>query len=101
MLVISYFVLGWEETKNSLVGSLIFPIFTQITAGFIDVINFEDIMNDWNLRWKAALRGIRYATVIESDSENADDNIKQSAPVVEITPEYQEFLEAIRSNEQE
>lgn len=62
---------------------------------------FEDIMNDWNLRWKAALRGIRYATVIESDSENADDSIKQSAPVVEITPEYQEFLEAIRSNEQE
>ena len=41
LLVISYFVLGLEETKNSLVGSLIFPVFTQITAGFIDVINFE------------------------------------------------------------
>ncbi len=64
---------------------------------------FEDIMNDWNLRWKAALQGIRYATVIEteSDAENSDDAAKQSAPVVEITPEYQEFLESIRSSEQE
>ncbi len=61
---------------------------------------FEDIMNDWNLRWKAALQGIRYATVTESE-EGLNDGTVRKAPMVEITPEYQEFLNAIRSSEQE
>lgn len=68
--------------------------------------SFEDIMNDWNLRWRAALQGIRYATVKTEDGELVDgdleeDGANQKAPVIEITPEYLQFLEDIQSSVQE
>lgn len=52
---------------------------------------FEDIMNDWSLRWKAAMQGIRYAIVKEPE-EGAEEN---ATPVLEVTPEYQQYLEDI------
>lgn len=68
---------------------------------------FADIMKDWNLRWKAALQGIRYAVEPEeADSETEGDSgtqntANETTPVVELTPEYQEFLNAIDSGVQE
>lgn len=44
LLVISYFTLGFEETKNSLFGSLIYPLFVNLTASIVpyfDVSNLE------------------------------------------------------------
>lgn len=48
---------------------------------------FEDIMSDWNLRWQAALQGIPFAVVKEPE-EGGD-----AESVLEITPEYRQFLE--------
>ena len=44
LLIISYFTLGLEETKNSLVGSLIYPLFVKATEWivyYVDVSNLE------------------------------------------------------------
>jgi hypothetical protein len=35
--------------------------------------SFEDIMNDWSLRWKAAMQGIRYAVEKEPEEESKSD----------------------------
>lgn len=32
LLILSYFMLGWDKTKNSIVGSLLYPIFVKITG---------------------------------------------------------------------
>ncbi|MBO5087783.1 MAG: extracellular solute-binding protein [Lachnospiraceae bacterium] len=68
--------------------------------------SFEDIMNDWNLRWRAALRGIRYASVKIEESGTSDGDLlqedsSQEAPIVEMTPEYVQFLEDIQSSVKE
>lgn len=44
LLIVSYFALGLEETKNSLVGSLIYPLFvkaTEYVVPYVDVSNLE------------------------------------------------------------
>ena len=44
LLLVSYFMLGYEETKNSLVGSLMYPIFVSATewiVPYFDVSNLE------------------------------------------------------------
>ena len=41
LLVISYFALGWEKTKGSIAGSIIFPICVSITSGLAQYIDFD------------------------------------------------------------
>lgn len=39
LLVLSYFLLGWEATRNSIVGSLLYPVFVKLTgplSGYLD-----------------------------------------------------------------
>lgn len=43
LLFVSYFTLGFEETKNSVVGSLMFPVFVSITEYLIPYINVSDL----------------------------------------------------------
>lgn len=71
--------------------------------------SFEDIMNDWNLRWQAALEGIRYAVEAETEEKKDDTSngtktstsggtdADKTAPEMELTPEYLQFLEDIDS----
>ena len=47
LLVLSFFILGWEQTKNSIIGSLLYPIFVKLTvplAGYIDLGSTETIV---------------------------------------------------------
>ena len=47
LLIISYFTLGWDKTRNSIVGSLLFPIFVKITgplSGYLDFGATETIV---------------------------------------------------------
>ena len=47
LLVLSFFLLGWEDTKNSIVGSLLYPIFVKITlplSSYIDLGTTETIV---------------------------------------------------------
>lgn len=41
LLVISFFVLGKEKTKGSIVGSLLFPVFVDLTANLNTYINID------------------------------------------------------------
>ncbi len=41
LLVISYFVLGKETTKASILGSILFPIFVNLTQGLSTYISFQ------------------------------------------------------------
>lgn len=43
LLIVSYFVLGKELTKNSLLGSILFPIFVRITSRVNDYIIIENL----------------------------------------------------------
>lgn len=47
LLVLSYFLLGWDKTRNSIIGSLLYPIFVKITcplAGYIDLGSTEIVV---------------------------------------------------------
>lgn len=41
LLIVSYFTLGWEKTRGSILGSILYPICLAITANIGDVIHFE------------------------------------------------------------
>ncbi len=47
LLILSFILLGFEKTKNSIVGSLIYPIFVSLTEGivkYVDLGNTEPIV---------------------------------------------------------
>ncbi len=41
LLVVSYFTLGFEKTKGSIVGSILFPLCVELTANVGAIIHFE------------------------------------------------------------
>lgn len=41
LLVVSYFTLGWEKTKGSIAGSIIYPICIKLTANIGTLIDFN------------------------------------------------------------
>ena len=43
LLIVSYFTLGFEDTKNSVVGSLMFPIFVTLTSYLVSYVNVSDL----------------------------------------------------------
>ncbi len=47
LLILSYFTLGWEKTRNSIIGSLLYPVFVKITgplSGYLDFGATEPIV---------------------------------------------------------
>ena len=42
LLIISYFVLGKEKTARSILGSILFPLFVNLTSGFSQFIDIGD-----------------------------------------------------------
>ena len=47
LLILSYFTLGWEKTKNSIIGSLLYPLFVKLTgplSGYLDFGTTEPIV---------------------------------------------------------
>lgn len=43
LLILSYFLLGPKKTRNSIVGSLIFPVFVWITDFLVPYLVFDDV----------------------------------------------------------
>lgn len=41
LLVVSFFVLGWEQTKPSIIGSITFPLMVRLTANFGTYLHFD------------------------------------------------------------
>jgi uncharacterized membrane-anchored protein YitT (DUF2179 family) len=47
LLILSYFTLGWEKTRNSIIGSLLYPVFVKLTgplSGYLDFGATETIV---------------------------------------------------------
>lgn len=47
LLILSFFTLGWEKTRNSIIGSLLYPIFVKMTgplSGYLDFGATETIV---------------------------------------------------------
>lgn len=42
LMIVAYFVLGKESTKNQLVGALLYPVFTYLTGLFTDYIDLAN-----------------------------------------------------------
>lgn len=41
LLVLSFFTLGYEKTRNSILGSILFPIFLSLTSGVVDFLPID------------------------------------------------------------
>lgn len=41
LLLVSYFLLGWEKTKGSIIGSILFPIMVNLTTNVGSVLQFD------------------------------------------------------------
>ncbi|MBE6138156.1 MAG: YitT family protein [Firmicutes bacterium] len=39
LLILSFILLGVEKTKNSIIGSLLYPVFVKLTSGVIGMVN--------------------------------------------------------------
>lgn len=39
LLILSFILLGFDKTKNSIIGSLIYPIFVKLTANFVQYVD--------------------------------------------------------------
>lgn len=40
LLILSLFTLGWEKTRNSIIGSLLYPVFVKITGPLVGYLDF-------------------------------------------------------------
>jgi uncharacterized membrane-anchored protein YitT (DUF2179 family) len=58
LLIVSYLVLGWEKTKGSIVGSILFPLCVELTANIGTIIHFqvEDVL--LNIIFGAVIAGV-------------------------------------------
>lgn len=39
LLILSYFALGWEKTRNSIIGSLLYPVFVKLTGPLVQYLD--------------------------------------------------------------
>ena len=41
LLILSFILLGYDKTKNSIIGSILYPIFVYFTTWIVDYVNFS------------------------------------------------------------
>ena len=68
LLIVSFFTLGWNSTKNSIVGSLVFPIFVTLTEYIVPYIPLEGI--------ELLVIAIFGAVITNLGSSNAQSGVK-------------------------
>lgn len=66
LLVLSYILLGKEKTKNSIIGSLILPIFVNLTAKLVPFFNLEGLELTVIAIVGAVLAGFGYGIVFKN-----------------------------------
>lgn len=67
LLIFSYIFLGFNQTKNSIVGSLIFPVFVKLTSYLVPFIKFDNPELLLVAICGAVISGIGYGLVFKSD----------------------------------
>lgn len=63
LLVLSFFILGKEKTVNSIVGSILYPVFVKLTAFLIPLIAVDGIEKIVAVGVGAVLAGIGYGLI--------------------------------------
>lgn len=66
LLIVSYFALGWESTKNSIVGSLVFPVFVTLTEYIVPYIPLEGIELMVIAIFGAVISGVGYGIIFKT-----------------------------------
>ncbi len=66
LLIVSYFLLGFAKTKNSVVGSLLFPVFVSLTKVFVPYIDLGGLELIVIAIFGAVLTGIGYGIIFKT-----------------------------------
>ena len=66
LLILSFFTLGKDKTRNSIIGSLLFPVFVSITAPMIPYVDFGETEQLLITIFGAALSGFGYGLIFKS-----------------------------------
>lgn len=66
LLVLSYFLLGWEKTKNSVIGSIIYPICVKLTESLISVVDLGSLETVVTILFGAVLSGFGMGLIFKS-----------------------------------
>lgn len=66
LLAVSYYTLGTESTKNSLVGSLVFPVFTELTKNCGNYVDFGNVELLLIAIMGAVMTGIGYGLIFRT-----------------------------------
>lgn len=66
LLVLSFFLLGKEETKNSVIGSLLYPLFVQLTEPLTQYINLGHTEVIVQIVFGAVLSGLGLGLIFKS-----------------------------------
>lgn len=78
LLVVSYFTLGWELTKGSIAGSIIFPLCVNITSSIAKYINLDTSNMILIVIFGAVITGIGSGMIFKSGfSTGGTDIINQ------------------------
>ena len=66
LLILSYFTLGFEKTKNSIIGSLILPVFISLTEPLVPYFNLEGLELTVIAIIGAVLAGFGYGIIFKN-----------------------------------
>ena len=83
LLVFSYFLLGKKKTRNSIVGSLLFPVFVWITGFIAPYINFNNVEMLVIAIFGGVLSGLGYGFIYKSNFNTGGTDI-----ICEIVSKY-------------
>ena len=83
LLILSYFALGKKKTRNSIVGSLLFPIFVALTEKLVPYITFDNIEMLVIAIFGGILAGIGYGLIYKTNFNTGGTDI-----ICEIVSKY-------------
>lgn len=83
LLLVSYFALGIQSTKNQLVGAIIYPIFIRFTGMFTDYIDFGNIEMIVIAILGGVIAGIGYGFIYKSNFSTGGTDV-----IIEIICKY-------------
>lgn len=66
LLILSFILLGKEKTTNSIVGSILYPVFVKLTAFIIPFVNLDGIEKIVAIGLGAALAGLGYGLIFRT-----------------------------------
>ena len=66
LLVLSYFLLGWDKTKNSVIGSIIYPLFVKLTEPLVAYIDLGSLETIVTILFGAVLSGFGLGLIFKS-----------------------------------